>query len=59
MAPSQIFMHAGDIPKTLEPFTIFEESAVEDKALWMAKAYGIKHIVRQKAAGLVVAGSLP
>lgn len=50
-------MHAGDIPESLEPFTIFEESAVEDKALWMAKAYGIKHIVRQKTAALVVAGS--
>ena len=50
-------MHAGDIPEALEPFTIFEESAVEEKALSMAKAYGIKHIVRQKAAGLVVAGS--
>jgi predicted deacylase len=50
-------MHAGDIPESLEPFTIFEESAVEDKALQMAKAYRIKHIVRQRAGGLVVAGS--
>ena len=50
-------MHAGDIPEALEPFTIFEESAVEDKALQMAKSYGIKHIVRQRASGLVVAGS--
>ncbi len=50
-------MHAGDIPESLEPFTLFEESAVESKSLAMAKAYGIKHIVRQRAAGLVVAGS--
>ncbi|MBI3429101.1 MAG: succinylglutamate desuccinylase/aspartoacylase family protein [Actinobacteria bacterium] len=50
-------MHAGDIPEALEPFSIFEESDVEDKSLQMAKAYGIKHIVRQRAAGLVVAGS--
>jgi predicted deacylase len=50
-------MHAGDIPESLEPFTIFEESAVEEKSLMMAKAYGLKHIVRQRAAGLVVAGS--
>jgi predicted deacylase len=50
-------MHAGDIPEALEPFTIFEESPVEERSLWMAKSYGIKHIVRQKAAGLVVAGS--
>lgn len=50
-------MHAGDIPEALEPFSIFEESPVEEKSLWMAKAYGIRHIVRQRAAGLVVAGS--
>lgn len=50
-------MHAGDIPEALEPFTIFEESTVEEKSLEMAKAYGIKHIVRQRSAGLVVAGS--
>lgn len=50
-------MHAGDIPEALEPFTIFEESPVEEKSLWMAKAYGIKHIVRQGAASMVVAGS--
>ena len=50
-------MHAGDIPEALEPFTIFEESSVEDKSLMMAKAFGIRHIVRQRAAGLVVAGS--
>jgi len=50
-------MHAGDIPEALEPFTIFEESGVEDRALAMAKSYGIRHIVRQKAAVLVVAGS--
>lgn len=50
-------MHAGDIPEALEPFSIFEESGVEDKSLQMANAYGIKHIVRQRAAGLVVAGS--
>ncbi|HUW87220.1 MAG TPA: succinylglutamate desuccinylase/aspartoacylase family protein [Candidatus Paceibacterota bacterium] len=50
-------MHAGDIPEALEPFSIFEESPVEEKSLWMARAYGIKHIVRQRAAGIVVAGS--
>ena len=50
-------MHAGDIPEALEPFTIFEESPVEETSLKMAKAFGIQHIVRQRAAGLVVAGS--
>lgn len=50
-------MHAGDIPESLEPFTIFEESKVEDVSLHMAKSYGIKHIIRQPQSGLVVAGS--
>lgn len=50
-------MHAGDIPESLEPFTLFEESSVEDKSLEMAKSYGIKHIVRQPKSALVVSGS--
>jgi predicted deacylase len=50
-------MHAGDIPESLEPFTIFEESSVEEQSLAMARSYGIKHIVRQSQASLVVAGS--
>ena len=50
-------LHAGDIPEALEPFSILEESSVEENSLLLAKAYGIKHIVRQRAAGLVVAGS--
>ncbi|MSW74890.1 MAG: hypothetical protein F2814_06220 [Actinobacteria bacterium] len=50
-------MHAGDIPESLTPFTVFEESIVEDKSLALAKAYGIKDIVRQKMSGMVVTGS--
>jgi predicted deacylase len=50
-------MHAGDIPESLEPFSIFEESPVEVQSLAMADSYGIKNIVRQRQASLVVAGS--
>ena len=50
-------LHAGDIPESLEPFTIFEESVVEVQSLAMAESYGIKNIVRQRQAGLVVVGS--
>ena len=50
-------LHAGDIPESLEPFTIFEESVVEVQSLAMAESYGIRNIVRQPQAGLVVAGS--
>ena len=50
-------MHAGDIPEALEPFTIFEESNVEDRSLVMASAYGLAHVIRQSTAVRVVAGS--
>ena len=50
-------MHAGDIPESLEPFTIFEESEVENISLKMSKSYLLPHIVRQKISSLVVAGS--
>ena len=49
--------HAGDIPEALEPFAMFEESAVEAGSLLLAKAYGLKHVVRQSSAVRTVAGS--
>jgi len=50
-------MHAGDLPEALEPFTIYEESAVESKSRDLAIAYGLAHCVRQSAAARTVAGS--
>jgi predicted deacylase len=50
-------MHAGDVPESLEPFTIFEESPVEAASNDLAVAYGLGHIVRQAAAARTVAGS--
>jgi len=50
-------MHAGDLPEALEPFTIYEESAVESTSRDLAIAYGLGHCVRQSAAARTVAGS--
>ncbi|GII55959.1 hypothetical protein Pth03_43480 [Planotetraspora thailandica] len=50
-------MHAGDVPESLEPFTIYEESPVEAASLDLAVAYGAGHIVRQAAVERTVAGS--
>lgn len=50
-------MHAGDIFEALEPFCLYEESEVDDRARGMALAYGNGHVVRQARAGRTVGGS--
>ena len=50
-------LHAGDLPEALEPFSMYEESAVEVVSRGLALAYGLGHIVRQSAAGRTVSGS--
>jgi uncharacterized protein len=50
-------MHAGDIFEGLEPFCLYEESAVEDRARGLAVAYGHGHVVRQSRASRTVGGS--
>jgi predicted deacylase len=50
-------LHAGDIPESLAPFSIFEESAVELESRNLALAYGLGHIVRQSTVARTVAGS--
>ena len=39
-------LHAGDLPEALVPFTIYEESAVEETARAMAMAYGLDYVLR-------------
>lgn len=50
-------LHAGDIFESLEPFCLYEESAVEDRARELALAYGNGHVVRQSLASRTVGGS--
>jgi uncharacterized protein len=59
IAPSDALLdlHAGDIPESLEPFCLYEESAVEERARDLALAYGLGHVVRQSRAVRTVGGS--
>jgi predicted deacylase len=50
-------LHAGDLPEALEPFALYDESPVEDRARALALAYGLGHVVRQASAGRTVGGS--
>lgn len=59
IAPSDYLLdlHAGDLPEALEPFCLYEESDVEDRARRLALAYGLGHVVRQSNASRTVGGS--
>jgi predicted deacylase len=59
VAPSDYLLdlHAGDLPEALEPFCLYEESAVEDRSRRLALAYGLGHVVRQSRATRTVGGS--
>ncbi|MCU1525073.1 MAG: hypothetical protein JWO18_1967 [Microbacteriaceae bacterium] len=48
-ADFMVDMHCGDLPEALEPLAIFEESPVTDASREMAIAYGLGHIVHQRA----------
>ncbi|MCL2781741.1 MAG: M14 family metallopeptidase [Actinomycetia bacterium] len=50
-------LHAGDVPEGLEPFCIYEESPVAEKARELALVYGTGHIVRQSRDGRTVGGT--
>jgi hypothetical protein len=50
-------LHAGDLPEALEPFCLYEESPVEDRARGLALVYGTGHVVRQSRADRTVGGS--
>lgn len=50
-------LHAGDLPESLEPFCLYEESPVEDRSRELALAYGTGHVVRQSRASRTVGGS--
>jgi predicted deacylase len=59
IAPSDYLLdlHAGDLPEALEPFSLYEESDVEDRSRRLALAYGLGHVVRQSRASRTVGGS--
>jgi predicted deacylase len=49
--------HAGDQVEALEPFTIYDESPVEDRARAMAHAYGLGYSVRTERSASPIAGT--
>jgi uncharacterized protein len=50
--------HCGDLVEALQPFTLYEAGAAEDRASALAAAYGLPFVIRQSAgAGRAVSGS--
>jgi hypothetical protein len=41
-------LHGGDLVEALEPFAIYDESAVEETAREMAVAFGLPYVVREQ-----------
>jgi uncharacterized protein len=48
IAPSDVVidLHGGDMVEALEPFTLYDESAVEGRAREVAVAFGLPYVVR-------------
>jgi uncharacterized protein len=59
IAPAQyhVDMHAGDQVEALEPFTIYDVSAVEDASSAMAHAYGLGYVIRTERSESPIAGT--
>jgi predicted deacylase len=50
-------MHAGDQVEDLEPFTIYDASAVEDQSRGLALAYGLGYMIRTERSASPIAGT--
>src|SRR5262249_33825028 len=52
IAPSDalIDLHGGDLVEALEPFTLYDESPVQERAHAMAVAFGLRYLIRTQAA---------
>lgn len=46
-----IDLHGGDLVEALEPFTIYEASAVEERAHAIAVAFNLPYVVRERSEG--------
>ena len=45
-----IDLHGGDMVEALEPFTLYDESPVQDRSRAMAAAYGLRYVICTPAA---------
>ncbi len=52
-----IDMHSGDLVEDLEPFVLFEESDVTDRARALAQSYGLGHVVRVVKSDSPISGT--
>ena len=59
IAPSDalVDVHGGDLVEALEPFTLFDESPVADRAREMAVGYGIQYVVNPEPSGTAIGGT--
>lgn len=59
IAPSDVLLdlHGGDLVEALAPFTLYDESSVEDRARALAVAFGLPYIVRSAPAEAPISGT--
>ncbi|MFN2627164.1 MAG: succinylglutamate desuccinylase/aspartoacylase family protein, partial [Gaiellaceae bacterium] len=56
-ADALLDLHGGDLVEALEPFTLYDESPVEDRARELAIAFGLRYVVRTPASGAPIGGT--
>ena len=59
IAPSDFLLdlHGGDMVEALEPFSLYDESAVEEQARGLAIAFGLPYLVRSAPADAPISGT--
>ena len=59
IAPSDFLLdlHGGDMVEALEPFSLYDESAVEEQARGLAIAFGLPYLVRSAPAEAPISGT--
>jgi predicted deacylase len=59
IAPSDFLLdlHGGDMVEALEPFSLYDESAVEEQARALAVAFGLRYIVRSAPTEAPISGT--
>jgi hypothetical protein len=59
IAPSDFMLdlHGGDMVEALEPFSLYDESAVEEQARGLAIAFGLPYVVRSAPSQAPIGGT--
>jgi uncharacterized protein len=57
--PSDVLidLHGGDMVEALEPFSLYDESPVEDRSRELAIAFGLRYVVRSAPADAPISGT--